>query len=147
MFIGDEFYLFVRDGNLIMSVTSLMIFLAWLVETTPVLEQPVNSVLGSCVPLRIVLCFCGMKRLCTWLGSYGGATEKPLHLWYLSGIYAELKRTKPRLSRKTLYVTRGDRSWDGRKGDLRESQSYPQAFAERVSQLTAMRFDEPPSLG
>ena len=59
-FLGDDRRAFVRRGNRLMVITSLVFFLAYLVDAVPALEQPVQSMLPK---VRIVTTTKGVRHL------------------------------------------------------------------------------------
>jgi hypothetical protein len=57
------FEAFVRLGNKLMRVTSLIAFLGMLVGCITVIEQPVQSCMFKLKPLALVIKFCNLRRI------------------------------------------------------------------------------------
>ena len=135
---GDTSRPFVSKGNMQMVVTSLVMFVGCLLSNTPMLEQPLNSVMVKARPLSTVLSVVGAHRTVTYLGAFGGETMKPLQIWHVAKSYGELRRPRPsKFTPQAQLVKRhGDRSFSGVKGPLKASQAYPPAFAVSVAAIT-----------
>ena len=152
-YIGDLTRAFVQHGNQVAALSSLIFFLAWLVDACPVLEQPVASVMPLMTPLSTVFAYCDSYRTVTWLSAYGAESPKPLQLWHVDSIYASLKRRRPKKPLNSLVTTaprkskshtpnmKGRRtlSFSGVKGSLKMSQIYPYPFAQAVAKLAWSR--------
>jgi len=137
-FWGDTSRGFVRQGNEQMIITSLIFFVAWLLQNSPVLEQPQTSVMCHARPMCTVLEFIGATRTATYLSQFGGCTMKPLQLWHVGPAYGALSRPYPiKFVAKTTLVKRlaGNR-FSGKRHQLKASQAYPPAFGVAVAAIT-----------
>ena len=138
-FRGDETRPFVQSGNEQMCVASLVFFLSWLMGNSPMLEQPMSSVMPKLQPLALVLQFTGAARTVTWLGHFGGDSPKPLQLWHSNAAYQELGRRRPHGAHAAslgFLTTRKGRKFSGRPILLKQSQEYPSAFGAAVATVT-----------
>lgn len=139
---GDEAgRAFVKEGNLQMLITSLMFLVAYACKCSPLLEQPLQSVLGKIRPLSVVLKYCRARRTVTWLGSFAAATPKPIQLWHTDGAYVGLKRPKPHFQCRHTLVNRGTTKggkafFRGKDKSLKASQEYPVKFCRAVAVIT-----------
>ena len=138
-YLGDDSVNWVCNGNNMMRASALIFFIASLIFAEPMLEQPVNSVMPKCAPLKTVFQFLEATRTMTWLGAYGGASPKPIQLMHLYPIYANLRREKPKGQEFQPLVTKKKGKVTGKKEELKNSQEYPTAFAEEVASLTELR--------
>jgi hypothetical protein len=113
----------------LMVVTSLMIAVGYWSDCTPVLEQPSGSAMPKCEPLCSVLRCIGSRKYNSWLGTFGGASPKPLQLWCHRDLSA-LQRGRPLAGSLNQLVsevtTRKGRTYNGKKKALKSSQAYPQ---------------------
>ena len=108
------------------------------------LEQPDNSCLHKCPPMRSVLSFVKALRVKTYLGAFAGPTCKPLQIWTNRACFFQLARDCPareQLSGEQL-VTRSEdgRSFTGRQDLLEESGTYTPQFGSSVAQTFASEF-------
>eukprot|EP00438_Fugacium_kawagutii_P001598 Skav204352 [mRNA] locus=scaffold866:500:1387:+ [translate_table: standard] len=138
-FMGDETRPFVRNGNDLMQISSLLFLLAYLCGLWPVVEQPLSSVLPDCPAMRTVLRFTSARKCVTYLGSYEGPSQKPLQLWSPWHRVQTLHRPKPMdlVAAEPLARRHGDSDerFTGNKELLRESEAYTAAFGKAVVQL------------
>lgn len=130
---GDTTRAFVRDGNLQMMITALLFMLGFLTKCSPVVEQPVQSLLGKVQPIANVFKYCEVHRTVTFLGAFGGSFRKPVQLWHVSLAYSELKRRVPHCQEKLAVrgvTKKGKKSFRGHKHNLKASQEYPTDFRQ-----------------
>ena len=136
-FLGDTGREFVRKGNEQMIITSLIFLVACLQQNSPVLEQPLGSVMPRARPLQTVLEFLGASKTVTYLARFGGETVKPLQLWHVGPAYGALRRSYPiRFRAKVSLVKKHGKRFTGKKGILKASQAYPPAFGAAVAAIT-----------
>ena len=111
--------------NLALVVSSLVMAVASWSGCWTVIEQPANSAMPKCQPLRDVLQSIGAAKFVTWLGSFGGDSAKPLQLWSARDL-AALHRPKPAPgSLQQLCVHDSERkTYSGDQKKLVSSQAY-----------------------
>ena len=115
---------FVIKGNKQMVFTSLLIFVAWLLQNSPVLEQPLNSVMVKAEPMRIAMEMIGSIKTVTYLGAFKGDTMKPLQLWHAEAAYGALRRQRPlRFQRCVELVKKKGKRFSGVSRLLKASQA------------------------
>ena len=142
-FWGDEARAFVRDGNTQMVISSLLFFLASVLDNEPVMEQPANSCMPRARPLSTVLRFLGARRTGTWLGAFGADSPKPLQLWHIHPAFANLRRKKPTMnSDHVALVMQMGRAFTGRRNALKQSQAYPSEFGVVVASCAEGAFED-----
>lgn len=138
-FMGDATREFVRNGNDLMQISSLMFLLAYLCGLWPVVEQPLSSVLPDCPAMRTVIQFTSARKCVTYLGAFEGPSQKPLQLWSPWHRIQMLHRPKPMdlVAVEPLVRRHGDSGerFTGNKDLLRESEAYTKAFGKAVVQL------------
>ena len=141
-YLGDIDKPFVQEGNYLMAITSLLFFLARLIDVNPVVEQPLNSCMGKAPPFSTVLKFDASIRTSTYLEAFGAPSAKPLQLWHSNDSLSSIKRTinmRNRAGREKLYTVSasplGRRRFSGKKKDLKQSQQYPWQFGLAVVQI------------
>ena len=117
-----------------MIVSSLVFFLARLIDVNGVIEQPLNSWMGKAPPLKTVFAFCKVRRTTTVLQAFGANTLKPLQVWHNHIAMSRLKRSRistvasERLCE--VFGELGDRKkFTGKKRMLKASQQYTWQFA------------------
>ena len=74
----------VRNANLMIGATTLVLLVCWLRGVRIVTEHPLNSILAYVEPFRTLLLyiFGSLQRTVTvYMGSYDAASLKPLWLW------------------------------------------------------------------
>ena len=133
-YLGDIERAFVRRGNQLMTVSSLLFFVARLIDVNGVIEQPLNSKMGKAPPLKTVFDFCEVRRTTTVLQAFGAKTVKPLQLWHNHIAMSRLKRSKmSTVASETLCKVVGEsgdrKRFSGRKHVLKASQQYTWQFA------------------
>lgn len=133
--LGDAGREFVQVGNCHMIISSLLYFLACLLECKATLEQPLNSVLPQCSLMASVLTFCSTIKVTTHLGSFGAETAKPLQLWTTCVELQGLWRQKPVGLPGALVIKGPNGAYTGLKGPLEASGIYPRAFGAEVANL------------
>ena len=94
--LGDINRMFVRTGNHLMEVSSIIFLVAYLLGLWPVLEQPTSSVMPDCWTFQTVLRLTASKKFVTYMGSLGGPSQKPLQLLSPWDRIALLQREKAR---------------------------------------------------
>jgi hypothetical protein len=139
-YLGDIDKPFVQAGNSLMAITSLLFFLARLIDVNPVVEQPLNSCMGKAPPFSTVLKFDASIRTSTYLEAFGAPSAKPLQLWHSNDSLSSIKRTinmRNRAGREKLYTVSDSprRRFSGKKKDLKQSQQYPWQFGLAVVKI------------
>ena len=134
-YLGDGSKMFVRIGNLQMEVTSLMMYLSWLFGNNPLLEQPLNSVMPLCQPLKPTLSYIKAVKTVTWHQAFGGDSPKPLQLLTPNASLAALRRRKPLTSNNTQLAQKNGTKYSGNKKALKASQAYSAAFGKAVADI------------
>ena len=137
-YLGDTSRPFVQKGNAQMVATSLLVFLSWMMNNEPILEQPATSSMPKAEPLATVFKYVGAIRTTTWLGAFGAKTWKPLQVWHCDGVFANLRRKRPPISpeaHEALVHKRG-RKFSGNHRALKASQAYPAEFGVAVAECT-----------
>ena len=129
---GDQDREFVIEGNALMTVTSLLFFLGFLLGHTVILEQPRSSSMPLVPLMASVLAFAKCLRCDTYLGSYGSRTEKAIQLWSNKS-FETLRRDKPTLEANSLCSHDDSGGFTGKKDELKESEVYPILFGEAVA--------------
>jgi hypothetical protein len=138
-FYGNTNYEFVREGNMQMQVASLVFFVAASSSLSPVLEQPLTSVMVKCCPLSTVLACTGAIKTVVWHGAFGGKTPKPLQLWHVHPSYRRMsERGRPSFKGSAKLVRR--HGCDGKKftggKHVTKSQAYSKEFGTAVAKIT-----------
>ena len=145
-YFGDTSKAFVRLGNGLMAVSSLLFFLGGLLDLVPVVEQPVSSCLPKIAPMRTVLTFGNACSTTVWLGTFGAPSPKPVKLWGSSPQFQALRRPKPDkensepsnsnaiLTQKGISKKTGRATFSG-KPNLTASEEYPFAFGLAVADV------------
>ena len=145
-FFGDTTQAFVRLGNGLMAVSSLLVFLGGLLNLVPVIEQPTSSCLPKIAPMRTVLTFRNACSTTVWLGAFGAPSPKPVKLWASSPQFQALKRPKPKkensepcnnsaaLTQKGISKKTGKATFSGKR-NLTASEEYPFAFGLAVADV------------
>ena len=134
-YLGDTSRRFVVIGNLQMQVTSLLMFLSWLFGNVPVLEQPLNSVMPLCEPLKGTLSYIKAHKIVTWHGAFGGGSHKPLQLWTPGAAMTAMRRRRPRRSNGPALYWQVGKKYYGKKSALKASQAYSAAFGKAVADI------------
>ena len=140
---GDTTRTFVRTGNSHMQVAAIMFLVSCVIGVMVCLEQPDNSCLHKCPPMRSVLSFVKALRVKTYLGAFAGPTCKPLQIWTNRATFAQLARDCPhreQLSGEPLVSRSENGSFTGRKDLLEESGAYTPQFGSSVAQIFALEF-------
>ena len=136
---GDTSREFVRTGNMHMQIAAIVFLLACVVGLQVCLEQPANSCMCQLPPMYSVLSFVKANKIKTYLGAFGGPTEKPLQIWCNRAAYSQLlrQRSDACVSGPSL-VTRNDNgSFTGVKDLLVESGAYTSKFGQHVFKIFA----------
>ena len=134
-FLGDMSKEFVRYGNRQMVITSLLMLLSHWCGNVPVLEQPLNSTMPKCAPLRTALDFVEATKVVTWHKAFGSASMKPLQILSNSAVIASLRRPKPNCKSSQLAKHGGDGTLSGIKHKLLASQAYTPMFGRAVADM------------
>ncbi|CAL1163127.1 unnamed protein product [Cladocopium goreaui] len=143
-FLGDVTRAFVRNGNGLMEVSALLYLLAFLLGLWPVIEQPTSSVLPDCLAMKVVLQFTRSVKCQTYMGSYGGPSQKPLQLWSPFNRISVLERRRPVDMMSEPLVRRHGDQFTGHKGRLTESQEYTRAFGRAVLEMCKVEWEDEP---
>ena len=115
-------------------VTLILLLLAWLLNVTFTVEQPMSSVMFDVEHLAMLLQFTGATYETIWLGAYGGLSPKPLKLYGSCTWLGSLYRPKPKKGLCTVsLVTRKGTKVSGNKRALKASQIYTEAFGIAVA--------------
>ena len=133
--LGDVSRMFVRTGNHLMEISSIIFLVAYLLGLYPVLEQPTSSVMPSCWTFQTVYRFTASRKFVTYMGCFGGASQKPLQLlspWNRIGL---LQREKPTHMISEPLVRRHDGQFTGHKDLLADSQVYTRLFGRAVKDI------------
>ena len=132
---GDEARAFVRDGNMQMVITALLMMLSFWCNNVPVLEQPMSSTMPLLPPLSAALNFMKATRVVTWNKAFGSASMKPLQILSSSDIIQCLKRPKPGGRSISLATSDSSGAFTGNKKRLRQSQVYTEMFGRCVADM------------
>ena len=143
--LGDVSKPSVRDGNQQMSITALMMVVAFWCRIAPILEQPTSSVMPKCNPLQSTLSFMKATRVVTWHGSFGARSPKPLQLWSSSDMIKSMRRARPPNAGQwhSLVIIKAGKI-QGAK-NLKASEAYTPTFGKAVGKMFCERlsnFDE-----
>ena len=109
-FWGDEAKKWVKQGNMIMVRTALLVLLSDLLGCHYIVEQPCNSVMFKAPPMSTVLRVTGANRIVTWHNAFGAESPKPftLHSSIPEDILAKgLKRKKRNVTGVKLVNKKG----------------------------------------
>jgi len=129
---GDQDRDFVIEGNALMTVTSILFFLGFLLGHIVILEQPRSSSMPLVPLMASVLAYTKCLRCDTYLGSFGSRTEKAIQLWSNKSL-EPLRRDKPTLEANCLCERDDSGGFTGKKDELKESEVYPVLFGEAVA--------------
>lgn len=130
---GDTTKQFVVTGNLLMTVSALFYFIGFALQIHVVVEQPQNSCLEFCHPIKAVFQYTKTNMYRTYLGSFGGNSVKPLSLYSTWNRLSAMECEKPQ--GQSQLVTRSDSGFTGLKDELHQSQEYTCAFGRSVCGL------------
>jgi hypothetical protein len=130
--LGNQECSFVSVGNELMDVSSLLYLLGHMSECMCVLEQPAGSVLPKVAQMNTVLL--QTESICcrTYGGSFGCASQKPLHLWSNKTAINCLQKPKPASAGKQLARKDEAGGWTGNKELLQASEVYTRVFGAAV---------------
>ena len=136
---------FVTEGNTLADLSGLTIFLAYMMNCIPGLEQSGSSVMGKSPCLKGVLTFIMAIWVKTYHGCFGGNSEKPLQLWSSSSWIEDLARSKPDMggSGVGLVSKSEDGSFTGIKDKLKASENYTPLFGASIIEAWMCRFRPP----
>ena len=125
---GDTSRLFIVEGNHLCNVTSLLLFISYLLLSIPCLEQTADSVLAKVSTMQLVLGFTKVCSARTCGAAFGGETRKPWMIWSTSKHVAS-----------AALVTRNPETgaFTGIKDALHVSEWYPPAFGAAVANMMA----------
>lgn len=144
--LGDETRPWVREGNALMEVSSMIYLIAYLAGLLPVLEQPQSSVMSECYTLRSVLDFTASRQYITYMGAFNGPSQKPFQLWSPWQRISLLCRRRPvDISCEDPLVRRHDGQFTGNKEQLVKSQAYTKEFGKAVMELCTAEWTDMPS--
>ena len=134
-FLRDERREFVSCGNCMSEVSCFLFFMSLIVKCCPVLEQPMSSTMPLTSSWHAVLMFFQCVRTPTYMGQYGGFTQKPLQLWHKPSTFEGLARSRPSFALQTL-ASRDDEGHFTRKKDLVVfSGAYTAEFGSAVASI------------
>ena len=137
-YMGNQARPFVVCGNNLMIITSILFLVSWLLGQHPVLEQPASSVMPECPALKLVLQWTGSRKHVTYLGSFGGFSQKPLQLWSpWCGVGALIRERPIDMASSPLVRRHDENRFTGDKELLAESQCYTRAFGKAVARIVA----------
>ena len=133
---------FVVEGNTLADLTGLTMFLAYLVNCIPCLEQSGTSVMAKSPCLRGVLAFILAIQVLTYHACFGGSSEKPLQLWSPSSMIEEVARSKPDMggSGVPLACRSENGGFTGIKDRLKASEHYTLLFGASIIEAWMSRF-------
>ena len=134
-FVGDETRNFVAAGNSMSEVSALLFFLSLIVQCCPVLEQPMSSTMPLTPSWHAILMFFQCVRTPTYMGQYGGFTQKPLQLWHKPGTFEGLARSRPSFALQTLASRDHEGNFTGKKDLLVISGAYTVQFGSAVASI------------
>lgn len=134
-FLGDQSREFVVNGNHLMEVTAILYLLAYIIDLIPVLEQPLSSVMPDCWIMKTVLDYTCSQKCTTYMGQFGGPSQKPLQIYSPCWRISQLQRDRPVGMESEPLVTRHGNQFTGQKERLVESQSYTLDFGHAVMEV------------
>ena len=139
MYWGDEQMEFVRQGNALMAVTSLLYFIGRILGHYCILEQPKTSTMPLVSLMASVLSYFHCFKCETYLGSYGSASQKPIQLLGNDQKLNDLAREMPMNCESELCTRDEAGGYTGKKQELKESEMYPVLFGEAVANFFTTR--------
>ena len=99
---------------------------------------PASSVMPECPALKLVLQWTGSRKHVTYLGSFGGFSQKPLQLWSpWCGVGALIRERPIDMASSPLVRRHDENRFTGDKELLAESQCYTRAFGKAVARIVA----------
>ncbi len=131
---GEDAADFVKVGNGLMEVSSLLFFLCYLLEVWVVLEQPISSCMPETPSMKGVLFYTQSARYVTYMGSFNGPSTKPLQLFSTWPAMSALVCPRPATSGEALVKKHGDQ-FTGIKELLVQSQAYTPEFGRKVAEI------------
>ena len=141
---GDTSRQFVADGNDMVSRMVICLMLVTMRGGDWLLEQPASSLMHVHERLEKCLAMSKTSKVYMWMNAYGALTPKPSVLrgtpsWIVSLKRpldkAEFKRTegsRPQVVKQLNPHPDGKRRVTGEKAELKQTQEYPVAYAEKV---------------
>ena len=132
-FMGDTSREFVRTGNSLMILHSMLMAIALALGHHVGLEQPSSSSMMSTTWISSVIKFFNLRQTHTYLGAFGGVTCKPLILTSSLDLQG-MRRDKPSMS-ESLTTRNENNGFTGKKGMLVESQMYTVGFSEALAKI------------
>ena len=144
-YLGDTGRAFVSEGNNLMEITAMLYLIAFLCGLMPVLEQPSSSVLPGCLSMKLVLIFTKALKCTTYLGCFGGPSQKPLQLWSPRPCIYMLQRARPvDMFSEPLVRRHGDddHQFTGHKDLLVQSQQYTEEFGKAIMDMCRAEWEE-----
>ena len=135
-FLGEaDGYDFVKTGNYLMEITSLIFFLCYLLSVWVAIEQPKSSCMMECASLKGVAYYCQARRIMTYMGAFSGLSQKPLQILTTWEKLQGLERPRPSMVEAESLVERSENGFTGRKDLLQQSQVYTQTFGHSVCEI------------
>lgn len=130
---GDLTKAFVRSGNSLMIVCSMIMVMAVCLGHAVGIEQPSTSAMYRTPWMSAIFSHYTFHKVRTYLGAFGGRTVKPLILMSTCDLSA-MVRDKPIVDE--ALAKRGDgSSFTGQKEMLTESEMYTVSFSESLAEL------------
>ena len=134
--IGEEDgYNFVKIGNYLLEVSSLLYFVCYMLSIWATLEQPRNSCMMDCASLKAVAFLANAQQFHTYVGAFGGPAQKPLRLLSTWECMQQLERERPDMLDAESLVVRSESGFTGCKDRLSQSQIYTQGFGQAVCEI------------
>jgi len=120
--------------------------LAFLRKVWVVVENPMNSMLWQISVMRTTLESMQAKRFVTYLGAFGGPSLKPLELYSTMPASKMVHIMRSQVEGRTRLALGGNKKvlakrtgkWIGATGDLKESEEYPEEFAQAIAKLVSV---------
>lgn len=124
----------VASSNAMVTRVGLLIILAHIRGCHTWLEQPPSSLMlrFGIYPLLLVYILCHKQQ--TWLGHFGSTSPKPVIIYSSLSLHA-IACTRPADARLSRLCDRSGEAINGRAGDLRASQAYPERFGKIIAAL------------
>ena len=131
---GDGSKAWVNDGTAQMTIASLMFFLGYLCDVSPVLEQPLGSCMARAAPMSTSIESTRAVKTVTWHGAFGASSLKPLQLWSHRECFQGLRRKRPTIAVPVSLVHKKGNKVSGAKA-MQASQAYTPEFGRAVADL------------
>ena len=132
-FLGGASKTFVMTGNSLLIVHSMIMAIALALGHNVGLEQPTSSCMLQTAWMSHIISFFKLKKTHTYLGAYGGRTQRPLVLTSSLDLTG-MMRDHP-VMQETLATRDRDDGFTGKKDLLVESEMYTFAFSEALAKI------------